>query len=155
MIRDTTSLQTSPSRQAPELTSPAHPSTRWLHQDRKTKSLLTRLHHPRYCAQSVQHTILCRLRRHEPCGHFQSSSLPCLGHGGRGRLKRGAAVSRSLCTPCRFSFQAGPSVALLVTDVHFGEGGIPEFPTRRKSVKSVLVFDHFAFSIRVDRNFQR
>ena len=31
------------------------------------------------------------------------------------------------------------SVSLLVRDVHFGEGGIPEFPTRRMSDRSVLV----------------
>ena len=94
-IQNTTSLQTSPSRQVQELTGSAHHTTRWLHQDRKTKSLLTRPHHPRYSAQSVQHnTILCRLLQHEPCGPFQSSCLPCLDHGGLGRPKHYANVSR-------------------------------------------------------------
>ena len=62
MIRNSTSLQTSPSCQPPELiegSSTPHHTTRWLHQDRKTKSHQNRLHHPRYCAQSVQHTISC------------------------------------------------------------------------------------------------
>ena len=74
-IQNTTSLQTSPSRQVQELPGPAHHTTRWLHQDSKTKSLPTWLHHPRYCAQFVQHTILCRLLQNEPCGPFQSSCL--------------------------------------------------------------------------------
>ena len=39
-IQITTSLQTSPSRQAQGLTGPAHHTTRWLQQDRKTKSHL-------------------------------------------------------------------------------------------------------------------
>ena len=74
MIRETTSLQASPSRQAPELRGPAHHTTRWLQQDRKTTSFVTRLHHPRYCAQSVQHTILCRHRRNEPVRELRNRS---------------------------------------------------------------------------------
>ena len=73
VTRNSTSLQTSPSRQALKMTCPPRHTTSWIHLDRKTKSHLTRLHHPRYCAQSVQHTILCRLRQIEPCGPFQSS----------------------------------------------------------------------------------
>ena len=131
-IQNTTSLQTSPSRQVQELTGPAHRTTRWLHLDRKTKSLLTRLHHPRYCAQFVQHTILCRLLRNETYNPFQSSCLTCLVHGGLGHPKHYATVSRQLCASCRFL--PGPSVALLERDVHFGEVDIPEFPAQRKSV---------------------
>ena len=101
-IQDTTSLQTSPSRQVQELTGPAHRTTRWLQQDRKTKSLLTRLHHPRHCAQFVQHTILCRLLRNEPCG------------------------------PCRFWFQPGPSVALLETERAFWRSRDPRISSSEK-----------------------
>ena len=39
-IRNSTSLQTSPPRQAQELKGPAHHTTRWIHLDRKTKSHL-------------------------------------------------------------------------------------------------------------------
>ena len=92
-IQNTTSLQT---RQVQELTGPAHHTTRWLQQDRKTKSLPTQLHHPRCCAQFVQHTIQCRLLQSEPCGPFQSSCLSCLVRGGLGRPKHYATVTTAV-----------------------------------------------------------
>ena len=57
-IQNTTSLQTSPSRQVQELT-PAHHTTRWLQQDRKTKSPPTQMHHQRCCAPicSAYHSV--------------------------------------------------------------------------------------------------
>ena len=101
-IQNTTSLQTSPSRQVQELTGPAHHTTRWLQQDRRTKSPPTQMHLPRCCVQFAQHTIQCRLLQNELCGPFQNSCLLCLIHGGLGRPKHCAIVSRLLCTPCRF-----------------------------------------------------
>ena len=51
-IQNTTSLQTSPSRQFQELTGPAHHTTRWLQQDR------------------IQHIIQCRVLQNDLCGPF-------------------------------------------------------------------------------------
>ena len=160
-IQNTTSLQTSPSRQVQELTGPVHHTTRWRHQDRKTNSHLTRQHHPRYCAQFVQHTIQCLLLQNEPCGPFQSSCLLCLVHGGLGRPKHTIAVySVSFLVPaktvCRSSRER---------DVHFGEVDIPEFQLKesltslflspRCLYKRVFVFDHFVFRLRADRGVYR
>ena len=136
VIRNSTSLQTSPSRQALEMTCPPRHTTSWIHLDRKTKSHLTRLHHPRYCAQSVQHTILCRLRQIEPCGPFQSSCF----------LKKVLVIPSATqlcydsCVHRVFSCSSKHHLSLfLCEDVHFGEGSILEFPTRRKSDRSLLV----------------
>ena len=91
-IQNTTCLQTSPSRQVQESTGPAHHTTRWLQQDRKTKSPPAQMHLPRCCVQFAQHSIQCR--QNELCGPFQSSCLLCLVHGGLGRPKHYATMSR-------------------------------------------------------------
>ena len=104
-IQNTTSLHTSPSRQIQELTGQAHRSTRWLHQDRKTKSLLTRLHHPRYCAHlfSIPFCVgFCEMNR---LAVSKALSSPCLVHGGLGRPKHCcvtiAVYSVSFLVPAR------------------------------------------------------
>ena len=168
--QNTTSLQTSPSRQVRELTDPAHHTTRWLQQDRKTKSLPTQMHHPRCCVQFVQHSIQCRLLQNELCGPFQKSScLLCLVHGGLGRPKHYAAVSRLLYTPCRFLVPAKTicrSSRERERDVRFGKKSIsPNFQLKesltslllspRCLYKRVFVFDHLVFSLRADRGVYR
>ena len=101
-IQNTTSLQTSPSRQVQELTGPAHHTTRWPQQDRKTKSPPTQMHLPRCCVQFTPHTIQFRLPQNELCVPFQNSCLLFLVHGGLGRPTHYATVSRLLYNPCRF-----------------------------------------------------
>ena len=93
-IQNTTSLSDQSITSGSGIDGSSTHTTRWLPRDRKTKSLATQLHHPRCCAQFVQHTTLCRLLQNEPCGRFQSSCLPCLVHGGLGRPKHYETVSR-------------------------------------------------------------
>ena len=157
-IQNTTSLQTSPSRQVQELTGPAHHTTRWLQQDRKSESPPTQLHHPRCCAQFVQHTIQFRLQQNEPCGPFQSSCLPCLVHGGLGRPKQAlrdcvptAVYSVSFLVPaktiCRSS---GERRALKSPNFQLNESLTSLFMSQRCLYIRVFVFDHLEFSLRVD-----
>ena len=81
VILETSSLQSTLSRQIQELTGPAHHTTRRLHQNRKTRSLPPQLHNPRCSEQSVQRTSLPKLRHNESGDpFFQSPCLPCLDH---------------------------------------------------------------------------
>ena len=72
-ILETTRLQTNLSHQVQESTGPAQHTTRRHHQDRKTKSLPPRLHHPRCCERSVQQTTRFQFRQDEPCDSFSKA----------------------------------------------------------------------------------
>ena len=157
-IQNTTSLQTSPSRQVQELTGLAHHTTRWLQQDRKTKSLPTQLHHPRCCVQVAQHTIQCRLLQNELCGPFQSSCLLCLVHGGLGRPKlcHDCCVLRVVSSSSQdhlslFSRETCILETLISPNFQLKESLTSLFMSPRCLYKRVFVFDHLVFSLREER----
>ena len=162
-IQNTTSLQTSPSRQVQELTGPAHHTTRWLQQDRKTKSLPTQLHHPRCCAQFVQYTIQCRFckmnraalsKAHASLVSFTEvlvvPSTTQLRHDcfvlrvrvvSRSSLDHLSLFTREMCI---LEKSISPNLQLK-------ESLTSLLMSPRCLYKCVFVFDHLVFSLRADR----
>ena len=111
-----------------------HTTTRRLHQDRKTKSLQLRLHHPRCCARSVQHTTLFQLRPVFPklLNRLSRSWTSCSSEALRNCLETVFVLT------CRFLFQPILIVSFPDTSILWRAVCRPSSLCER-----ILVFDTF------------
>ena len=161
-IKDTTSLQTSPSRQVQELTGPAHHTIRWLQQDRKTKSPPTQMHQDRYAVCSLLSIPFSVGFWKVNCAALSKTLASSVSFTEVLVVPSTAQLCHDCCVLGVVSSSSQDHLSLFSRETCILEKSIsPNFQLKesltslflspRCLYKRVFVFDHFVFSLRADR----